>query len=160
MFSGVLGEDKQVNIFVLDNCPVQSAVYQCDKHVVKMILETTQMLSTIVGGPYKPTHVNHPCTIWARESVENFLWLKTHGLALCKEYTHRYGKKHKCEDILWNMSVPDTLSGDTLTPFALAMPEEFKSSDPVKSYRDYYHTKKEFCRWTNRSTPPWWNPRE
>ena len=145
-----------MNIFVLDLDPVQAGVCQCDKHVVKMILETAQMLSTIAGGPYKPTHANHPCTKWAGESVENFLWLKEHGLALCHEYTHRYGKKHKCEDIIWDISVPEDMTGDTLTPFAQAMPEEFRSEDAVASYRAYYHTKQHFCRWTNRHPPSWW----
>ncbi len=69
-----------MNIFALDTDPVTCAQYHCDKHVIKMILESVQMLSTtcsILGAeaPYKPTHANHPCTKWVRESWENFGWL-------------------------------------------------------------------------------------
>lgn len=147
-----------MNIFVLDNQPTQAAIYQCDKHVVKMILETAQMLSTIAGGPYKPTHAHHPCTLWAGATHDNFIWLKVHGLALCNEYTHRYGKRHKCHDVILNIYTPDHLLDKIgLTPFAQAMPEEFKSDDAVEAYRKYYHTKQHFCKWTNRNPPDWWN---
>jgi hypothetical protein len=69
-----------VNIFVLHKHPRQAARMQCDQHVVKMTLESAQMLSTVINelggeGPYKSTHVNHPCSVWARQSLGNFLWL-------------------------------------------------------------------------------------
>jgi hypothetical protein len=148
-----------MNIFILDTNPVLAAQYQCDKHVVKMCLETAQMLSTIAGGPYKPTHVNHPCTVWARSSVSNFAWLYSHGVALCNEYERRYNKVHKClnviENTLVNMSV--TLPDEVLSPFAQAMPEELKNEDAVKAYRDYYHQKSKTVdmRWTKRPIPDW-----
>jgi len=148
-----------MNIFVLDTNPILAAQMQCDKHVVKMCLETAQMLSTIAGGPYKPTHVNHPCTVWARSSVSNFAWLYSHGVALCNEYEHRYNKVHKClnviENTLINMTV--TLPDEVLSPFAQAMPEELKNEDVVKAYRDYYHQKSKTVdmRWTKRPIPDW-----
>src|ERR1700756_168681 len=95
-----------MNIFALDLSPVKSAEYACDKHVVKMIIETAQLLSTAIHIQvprnenyllYKTTHVHHPCSKWTRESRENFEWLVDYGIALSKEYTVRYGKYHKCE---------------------------------------------------------------
>ena len=101
-----------MNIFVTDPDPIKSAQVLPDKHIVKMPLETCQMLSIVAskkwghgigelpkldGTPYKTdkgAFRNHPCTIWAQQ---NWSWLIRHGLALCKEYTHRYGKVHSCE---------------------------------------------------------------
>ena len=94
-----------MNIFVLDYNPTRAAKMQCDKHVVKMALETAQLLCTAFPGgtaPYKLTHFNHPCAIWCRESLKNYNWLIDHGIALCDEYQHRYGKTHKSKEvILW-----------------------------------------------------------
>ena len=98
-----------MNIFVVDEDPIVSATQLCDKHVVKMIVEGCQMLSTIhrIGGShviyapvnlYKASFQNHPCTIWARESSENYMWLADHTRALSFEYTHRYGKIHAAHD--------------------------------------------------------------
>ena len=146
-----------MNIFILSSNPVEAAQMQCDKHVVKMCLETAQMLSTIAGGPYKPTHANHPCTKWARACMENFLWLKQHGLALCDEYKRRYGKQHKCRPIIEEASAVLPVLGNT-TPFALAMPDEYKQADAVAAYRAYYKSKREFARWSKaRSAPLWWS---
>lgn len=149
-----------MNIFVLDLNPVLAAQMQCDKHVVKMCLETAQMLSTIAGGPYKPTHVNHPCTVWARTTDNNFVWLYEHGIALCNEYKHRYGKVHKCMNVILNNIIAhcaSSLPSGPLTPFAQAMPEELKHEDAVKAYRDYYHQKSKVVdmRWTKRPIPDW-----
>lgn len=147
-----------MNIFVLSECPIEAAKMQCDKHVVKMIVETAQMLCTVGTGPYRPTHVNHPCTVWAKQSLENFEWLVAHGLALCDEYTYRYGKRHKTQDVIENIIEPNEWSVEGLTKFALAMPDEFKSDDVVKAYRAYYHSKSHFARWTRREVPTWWRP--
>lgn len=89
-----------MNIFVTSECPVESAAFLDDKRVVKMVLETAQMLCTAlqqvgVAAPYKATHVNHPCNVWARESRENWEWLWEHGKALAYEYYKRYDKVHK-----------------------------------------------------------------
>lgn len=91
-----------MNIFVLDYCPVKSAQMQCDRHVVKMPLETAQLLCSAYpndNAPYKRTHYNHPCSIWARKSENNYLWPIEHGLALCLEYNFRYGKNHKSREV-------------------------------------------------------------
>ena len=89
-----------MNIFRPSPSPVESARCLADRHVVKMALETAQILSTITGGPYKPTHQNHPCTRWAGESWWNACWLLAHGHALCDEYERRFGKIHGCAPIL------------------------------------------------------------
>jgi hypothetical protein len=181
-----------MNIFVLDTNPTLAAQLQCDKHVVKMIVETAQLLSTahrmldgtMVRKPnkngrmlqvwqlddnrdgilYKACHYNHPSGVWCRESDTNYQWLYDHFVALCDEYTHRYGKVHatytKLVDAL--RAVPNNIPKQSLTPFKLAMgtnPECIDNSDPVGSYRSYYKTKKARFKmtWTNRNTPEWFN---
>ena len=96
-----------MNIFVLDKDPKKCAEYHNDKHVVKMILETAQLLCGVhhmaeskLDIPYRLSHKNHPCSIWARECIENYVWLCDLGMELCKEYTYRYGKRHKSQDII------------------------------------------------------------
>ena len=86
-----------MNIFILDEDPVVAAQAQCDKHVVKMVLESAQMLSTthrLLGENhqvfYKTVHKNHPCTVWTRRSSGNYLWHLEHWTALCDEYRHLY----------------------------------------------------------------------
>lgn len=114
-----------MNIFYLSNDPIQSAQWMVDKHVVKMILESAQLLSTahrvldgteqaglslsgrkkkswVLGDArdnlmYQATHINHPSAIWARQAVENYAWLVDHMFALMQEYTYRYGRRHKVE---------------------------------------------------------------
>ena len=92
-----------MNIFYLSSCPVDAASFHCDKHVVKMILEYAQLLSTAhhvldgddaPEGIYKCTHKNHPSAVWARETNNNYRWLYDLFLELGKEYTYRYGKEH------------------------------------------------------------------
>ena len=87
-----------MNIFVLDLDPVKAARYQCNKHVVKMVLETAQLLCAPFEpgvAPYKRSHFNHPSSIWTRSSLSNYHWLIVHGMALCDEYEYRYSKIHK-----------------------------------------------------------------
>jgi len=151
-----------MNIFILDNDPIKAAQMQCDKHVVKMILESAQMLCTIATqqgfvAPYRPTHAKHPCTIWTAESRQNWDWLITHALALCAEYTSRYGKTHKSQQhIEWCKSLNISLPVVGSTPFAQAMPEQYRNSDPVKAYRAYYKGEKaRFATWKSE-TPSWW----
>ena len=138
-----------MNIFVLADTPEESATLQCDKHVVKMILESAQMLCSAFAAtdkpPYKRTHYNHPCSVWSRKSEANYSWLVSHAFALCAEYTRRYGKRHKSEAVIeWCALRIDELpwSQDGLTPFAQAMPEQFKHPDAVTAYRCYYATEK------------------
>ncbi len=144
-----------MNIFILDSNPVKAAQYLCDKHIVKMCLEAAQMLSTISGGPYKPTHTNHPCTIWARETLGNYRWLVVHGIAIGDEYRYRYGKDHKSMEAIKACIAYRPNESLVVTPFAQAMPEEYRNEDAVKAYRDYYMSKRAFCDWTKRDYPEW-----
>lgn len=148
-----------MNIFVLDRNPVLAASYHCDKHVVKMIVETAQILSTAAHlrgrwreGMYRPTHKNHPCVLWAANSLANASWLVNLGNALCAEYRHRYGKRHKTQDVMELFVVPYL----ALAPnsFVLAMPEKYYNDDPVVAYRAYYRGEKaSFATYRNSPVP-------
>jgi hypothetical protein len=152
-----------MNIFILDVDPQTAAKYHNDKHVVKMALETAQILCTVLlkkgyTAPYRATHKNHPSILWAEKSLENFKWLKNLGIYLCKEYTHRYGKIHKCQSIIENLPYPDPndFPQKGLTVFAQAMSDEYKNKDAVAAYRKYYiGAKSGFMNFTNRETPYW-----
>jgi hypothetical protein len=154
-----------MNIFVLDLEPKKCAEYHMDKHAVKMILESVQLLCGVhwVTGseaPYKLSHKNHPCSIWVRECYENYVWLCDLGMELCKEYSHRYGKRHKSQDIIeWCIvNKPNIRNNGDITPFALAMPDECKIGDTVESYRTYYIKEKyKIATWKNREIPYWFN---
>lgn len=148
-----------MNIFVLDKNPYEAARLHLDKHVVKMPLETAQILSTICGHPYRPTHKNHPCTVWARQSKGNYHWLVELGFALCKEYSLRYSKRHKCKDVIELLKhAPDFIPDGERTPFAQAMPDDCKQEDAVLAYRAYYRKhKKHIASWKNRDVPEWMN---
>lgn len=95
-----------MNIFVTSTCPEECARVLDDKRVVKMVLESAQLLSTAISflncpdlkAPYRVTHINHPCSVWAREGRGNYSWLLQHFEALCREYTHRFGKTHRCQE--------------------------------------------------------------
>ena len=137
-----------MNIFYLDKCPEKAARLQYNKHVVKMILESAQMLCTahhcIMGEdadvPYKPAHRNHPSTIWARQSGENYTWLYRHMMELGKEYEKRYSKKHlsiiKCEDPL--SILPGGILETGLTKMPQCMPDEYKDECSIQAYWNYY----------------------
>lgn len=148
-----------MNIFRVDDDPIIAAQQLCNRHVVKMILETAQMLSTINGGPYKPTHANHPCTLWAKASKCNYIWLVLHGLALSAEYTARYGKHHKCEPIIEQLAkVPDFITEVLPTPAPKCMPEQYIQESVVDSYRAYYRNdKSRFATWPKGQTPEWFH---
>lgn len=145
-----------MNIFVLDENPRLAAQYHCDKHM-KMILESAQMLSTVLGGPYKPTHKNHPCTRWVAESRQNAAWLGQLMYWLNEEYMWRFGKTedhlayYKCGFLINTL---DQLPDIGQTPFAQAMPDECKHDDAVQAYRTYYRTKS-FAEW-RKGAPDWW----
>ena len=152
-----------MNIFVVHEDPKVAATMLCDKHVVKMILETAQMLCTVAhsigyeGAPYRATHKNHPCTLWTGQSRANWDWLIDHGLEMCSEYTRRYGKIHKSQAVIeWCRNIPNPPKPGKLTPFAQAMPEQYKHRCPVTAYRAYYHGEKaKFAKWKS-TTPEWW----
>jgi hypothetical protein len=145
-----------MNIFILDDNPIKAAQYLFDKYVVKMALETAQILSTINGGPYRPTHANHPCVKWAGECIENYLWTFAHGVAICNEYTYRYGKIHKSEEVIRSLATPLINIKEGRTDFVQCMPDEYKQKDPIEAYRIYYKTKTSFAKWTKREKPEWW----
>ena len=162
-----------MNIFAVDKDPVVAAESLCNSHVVKMILESAQLLftahrvldpdKTMPEGAYKATHINHPSAKWVREGEYNYLWLYWHYVSLLEEYTYRYGKTHKCA--MWvpyllvkplNINFTPSLTFQTDTPFALAMPDEYKTDDPVQSYRNYYRgAKTHLLTYTKRKPPEW-----
>ena len=155
-----------MNIFFLDWDVKKCAKYHCDKHVVKMVLETAQLLcsahhTTEVGKleiPYKLSHKNHPCSIWVRESISNYLYLCELGLELCKEYTFRYEKRHKSQDVIeWCLDNKIKVTDKGFTQPPKAMPDEYKVTDVVESYRNYYKgAKSGFASWKKREIPDWY----
>lgn len=147
-----------MNIFILDEDPGLAAIYQCDKHVVKMCLETAQIMSTVLDGPYKPTHIHHPCVKWAAENATNMDWLCVYGVYLCQEYERRYEKQHKCLNVIRSLGGPvirEKLPPGDLTPFVQCMPDIYRCGDPVIAYRRYYHSKT-FATWKHSLIPHWW----
>jgi hypothetical protein len=151
-----------MNIFILENTIVGCAQSMCDKHVVKMMLEYVQLLSTTlhlvekVDAPYKPTHVNHPCAKWARETGENYSWLWQLADETGKEYTRRYNKQHKSHSVMLD-KIPSfiSLKGE-LTPFPNCTP--YKDLPVIEAYRKYYNVDKSyFAKWKLGNTPKWFN---
>jgi len=149
-----------MNIFYLDKDLQKCAEYHVDRHCVKMIIEYAQLLSSshwMTGGeaPYKLCHKNHPCSVWVRESIDNYNWLCELGIELSKEYTYRYGKFHKSSEVIkWCMNNQPQLPSKGITEFRLAMPDEFRSTCPIESYRNYYNGGKEHLfKWKNREVP-------
>ena len=166
-------KEVKMNIFYLHHDPLTCARMHCDKHVVKMILEYSMMLSTAHhecdGTPsidcYKSAYKNHPSTIWARQNYFNYDWLHTLLLHLSKEYTHRYKKIHATErkGIVKNLSNrPYELPrGESNTVMPQCMPSQYKNEDcSITAYRDYYvGDKSRFAVWTNRNIPQWYSDR-
>jgi len=150
-----------VNIFYLDTDIKKCAAYHCDKHVVKMILEYAQLLSTASGGPYKPTHINHPCAKWVRESEANFLYLVDLQYYLNEEYKLRYsGKDHKSFLVVQDDLVMPELPKLEFTEPPKCVPEEYKQLDVVTAYREYYKKDKAyFCTWKTQ-VPEWFSNSE
>ena len=158
-----------MNIFVTDTDPIQSALNLPDKHIVKMPLETCQMLAIIYsdwyygvgqlhksdGTPYRTAHGafrNHPCTQWAAANQYNLAWLIAHGIALCNEYTARYGKRHTCYDpiieavAIYDLCFDDSVSQShtKVTSFTRAMPDDLKYNtriNTIEAYKYYLNTK-------------------
>ena len=158
-----------MNIFVTDPSPIQSARNLPDKHIVKMPLETCQMLAIIYsdwyygvgklykldGTPYRTAHGafrNHPCTQWAAANQYNLAWLIQHGFALCDEYYMRYNKVHTCLDVIhqairiYNACFDQSVSQSyhKVTDFTRAMPESIKfdtTIDTITAYKQYLNTK-------------------
>ena len=181
-----------MNIFVLDLDPTTAAQMHCDKHIPKMCVEAAQMMASALrrhgatdeqmpltksGTPYKGGYAHHPCTVWAGDSRDNFMWLARHAQALLNEYTYRFDKVHACDGPIHIMSCKDYIIPDHdinrgtlgLTQFALAMPDEYRPEPingeivyhaypkfAVKAYRAYYHSK-QFAKWEKGTpAPDWW----
>ena len=180
-----------MNIFYLDHDVHKCAEMHNDKHTVKMILEYAQLLSTahrfldgtLIDGYsktgrkqkryvlssdldsvfYASTHINHPSAVWVRQSSENYLWLANLLIALCEEYTHRYGKTHKVERdglcFVLLKTVPANIGNKGWSEPTPAMPDEVKiPGDSIASYRNYYiNNKVHLANWKKRSIPQWYS---
>ena len=150
-----------MNIFYLHEDPHLAASYVYDKHKVKMILESAQMLCTAhryYGNedvPYKTAHLNHPSSIWCRENTHHYYWLYEHMLALGREYTNRYNKIHltitKCAEPL--MRHPDGMPTLKYKQPPQCMPDEFKRSNAIHGYWRYYIIEK--AKIVNKNEKPY-----
>jgi hypothetical protein len=166
-----------MNLFILSLIQREIAQYMMDKHVSKILLEAVQMLCSAkrILDPedtetndrlYKIAHRNHPVTIWCRKSSANYIWTLDLIDELHKEWQFRYGhpdtKMHKSYITarLLRERIPSEIhfACKGLTPFALAMPNEFKLADPVESYRRYYMSeeKQRIASWNKRREKPEW----
>ena len=156
-----------MNIFLLHKDPKVAAEYHCDKHVVKMILESAQMLCSAYqrhfgkdDDLYKIAFPRHPMTVWVGDSLSNFLWLLNLLNNLLIEYTYRYDKTHATKDIhdklLNKMNIIMDMKDNGFTEPPQCMPEEYKHKDFITAYRNYYvGEKKRFAKYTNREEPQW-----
>lgn len=175
-----------MNIFAVHTDPIIAAQSLCDRHVVKMVLETAQLLSTahrIIDGTktdaktktgrncsrwiladerndilYHATHTNHPSAVWCRETFSNYNWLYKHFHGLLNEYTHRYDRVHKCAALTFSLRfTPTRISLGEMTPVALAMPDQYKvETDWVQSYRNYYKDGKAHLHTWTKRERPVW----
>lgn len=167
-----------MNLFILSLNFKECAEFMFDKHVSKMLLEAVQMLCTAMQlvDPeneiqnqiklYKIAHKNHPVTIWMRSSLDNYLWTLQMVDAMHEEWKFRYDhppeKMHKSYIVAKFLREyapsTDKFPQVGLTPFALAMPVECKSDDPIEAYRKYYQTadKQKIASWKNRGKPGWY----
>lgn len=152
-----------MNIFILSSNVKRNAQYHCDKHVIKMILESAQMLCTVLNEqgfstPYKSTHKNHPCVKWLKESYDNFAYLKKLAYFLNEEYKLRFNhvKNHKSYDVIASLPEPN-LKSIGLTNHVLAMPDQYKNyNNAIESYRNYYiHEKSHIATWKTHK-PSWY----
>ena len=156
-----------MNIFILDNNIRKCAEFHADQHVVKMILESTQMLCTVLNengmeAPYKSTHIHHPCTIWTGKSLSNWKWLRFLVENLNREYKFRFThtRDHSSAAVARSLPAPP-VEDIGLTEFAQAMPKVYRiPGDAVQAYRNFYIAEKaKFATWTKRPVPDWWSNR-
>ena len=170
-----------MNIFFINDEPEVAAKQLCSRHIVKMPLESLQILNAVIvrhgatenqqplnknGLPMKVTHSNHPSTLWAGNTKSNYKWLCRHAKAMCQEYTSRYNKRHFCEDGIDKLSKLDSMiPKGNLQPFAIAINDEmkcrklpeFESLSAVEKYRAYYRIdKREICSWGKGWIQPEW----
>lgn len=116
---------------------------------------------------YSATHIHHPSAIWCRHNNSNYIWLSKLLKELCKEYTYRYGKVHKCEQtglvdkLFWNL--PKNIPNGNFTEPTPAMPNDVKvPGDSLASYRNYYNINKtHLASWrgkiNSRPIPEWYH---
>ena len=153
-----------MNIFYLDRDCVTSAQYHTDKHVVKMILEYSQLLCTahrildddVDDRLYRATHKNHPSAKYVRYTDSNYNFVYRMFTALCDEYTYRYGKVHLTDTKLRELlkTPPKNIPVGQMTRMPQAMPDEFKCCDSIIAYRNYYRIAKQHLHtWTKRAVP-------
>lgn len=161
-----------MNIFVTNEHPKLAAESLDDKRVIKMVLESVQMLCTAMNyhgatqAPYKSTHVNHPSNIWARATRGNFMWLYWHATELMNQYEYAYDKMHKCTDymdLIFEAArfIPD----GGITPFANCAANSEKGvsykhlTDVTEAYRRYlvdrWNGDMRKPTWKNRNMPFW-----
>ena len=175
-----------MNIFYLDRDVKTCAEMHNDKHVVKMIIEYAQLMSTahrlLDGEEYydltangrkikrwrlnderenvlmKASHVNHPSAVWVRQSKQNYVWLMQMWCCLLQEYTYRYGKTHACSRLVSVLSeMPHNLPEKPFTEPTPAMPDEYKvKNNSVKSYINYYVGAKQHLANWKKRTIPSW----
>ena len=164
-----------MNIFVLHRDPKIAAQMHIDKHVTKMSIEYAQLLSSAhhvwssaenpaLVGLYKPTHINHPATKWARSHPSHYAWLYELACATWDEYTYRYGKIHASSRLRAQLAhIPD-INGGVATPPPQCMPDIHKVTGDswdatIDGYRQYYQfVKVSFATWKVRPSPEWWHP--
>ena len=150
-----------MNIFILHHNLTKNAQFHTNKHLVKMILEQTQILCNayhyttfVPENCYKPYNLKHPATLWVVKSLQNWLWLKQSTLELLKEYEFRYHKPHKCKALLETLPNPP-LPNTKRTPFAQIVPSDLVTKQALVAYRNYYLTHKQHTfAWKNRPVPP------
>jgi hypothetical protein len=162
-----------MNLFILSLNPVECACMMMDKHVIKIILEAVQMLCTakrildstdpLCETLYKMAHKNHPVSIWVRSSLENYNWTLDLVDAMHSEWQYRYGhsKIHKSYLVAIQLreNPPQKFEFEGLTPFAKAMPEQYKViDDPIEAYKQYYMSeeKRRIASWKKREKPEWY----
>lgn len=167
--------DKHICKQILEHCQMLSTAKRLtDGKLTKIekksfyLLEQETIVITENGKPkinnpvcYRQTHANHPSAVWVRESLTNYNWLIEYTEYMLKEYTYRYNKIHKIESsgiLEYLKSNPPNIPDIGFTPFALAMPNEYKSDNPVLSYRMYYiKNKNHLAKWKNRLIPYWYD---
>lgn len=153
-----------MNIFWLDKNLKKAAKEHVDKHVVKMLIEYTQLLSSSsrlsgLDQGYRLSHSKHPCTLWLLESVENWQILYTLAEYLYEEYKWRYDElgRHKTYEVLKDLKIPP-LPRVRFTEPPQCMPEKYKGDDFIIAYRNYYIGEKAyFAKWKYREQPDWFN---
>lgn len=153
-----------MNIFFLDRDPVAAARLHSDQHVVKMVLETAQILCAVlhrygIEAPYRPTHARHPSVLWTGDSLRHWSWVRDLGLALGAEYTHRRGRVHASAEIIAASPLLPPIPDKGWADPPQAMPDSYRGPDPVAAYRAYYRGEKAVfpgkgpATWTNRERP-------